>query len=229
MRDALEADPHVEVVAECRDDETAIERILALSPDLVLLAVGSSRTDGFEVVETVGPDRTPPTAFVASDGEHAVRAFEVGALDYVLKPFEGARIQEVVRRARSLAAASDDDEDDSGANGGPPFDAGGRFVVRGRERIRLVPTDRIDWIEAYGNYVRLHEGDRSHVVRATLGGVAARLDPAEFARIHRSTIVRVDRVTELVPWFGGDYEAILRDETRLKVSRRYKRNLLPAE
>ncbi len=227
----------VAVVGECGDGEDAVAAIRQLAPDLVFLDVQMPGLDGFDVVAHVGPDRMPAVVFVTAYDEHALRAFQVHALDYVLKPFDDERLRRALAHARRfldrdgeilarrLAAALAER-----TPVGPAHAASRgyvtRFTVKQDDRIHFVPAADVDWFEAAGNKVVLHVGERRHAIRATLHSVLEGLDPARFTRIHRSTIVNVDRVREVQPWFGGDYVAILRDGRKLRVSRNYREDLL---
>lgn len=233
VRLALERAPGVTVVAECGDGEAAVGAIRAHAPDLVFLDVQMPGLDGFGVIERIGADRMPGVVFVTAYDEHALRAFEVHALDYVLKPFDDARFGDVLAHARrrlveerqgetarALAAVL---QEGAGTDGGP---WARRIMVEEDERLRFVPVEAIDYLEADANYVRIHAGGDEHRIRSSLSGLLERLDPRQFIRIHRSTAVNVDRIGEIQPWFGGDYLAILRDGRQLRVSRRYRAGLL---
>jgi len=238
VRIALEGHPEVEIVAECVNGEEAIAAIRDLRPDLVFLDVQMPGLDGFDVIEEVGVEAMPVVVFVTAYDEHALKAFEIHAVDYVLKPFDDARFADSVRHACERIRQADADALASRLHGvlrelpGPlrhDGEVGGwarRIMVRERDRIRFVPVDDIDWLEGAGNYVRIHAAGDSHLVRATLTGLAERLDPARFVRIHRSTVVNLDRIREVQPWAGGDYVAILHDGETLKVSRGYREELL---
>jgi len=239
VRLAIAGEPDVEVVGECRDGREAVAAIRRLHPDVVFLDVQMPGADGFAVVERVGADRMPAVVFVTAFDAHAIRAFEVHALDYVLKPFENARVVAALARAREHLQSQRDGElarrlssllrahggagrragewDPHGAAQGTPYVS--RFTVRDDDRIRFVPAADVDWIEADGNYAVLHVGERTHRIRVALQTLAGELDPGQFVQIHRSTIVAVDRVREIQPWFGGDYIAILRSGKQLRVSR----------
>lgn len=241
IRETLEEEPRIEVIAEIGSGEEAVARIPEAAPEVVLLDVEMPGLSGLDVVAEIGIERMPPVVFVTAYERHAVQAFEIHAVDYVLKPFEPERLRSAVRRAlrrlafdrteetaRSLGTllrALDDPlaDPDPGVAGNRHLE---RFVVRERDRIRFVPVEEIDWLEADGNYVRLHSGDREHVIRATLSGTLERLDPRRFVRIHRSWAVNVERIAEVQPWFGGDYIAILEDGEQLRISRTYKSALL---
>jgi two-component system, LytTR family, response regulator len=233
VRLALAREEAVEVVAECPDGASAIEAILALDPDLVFLDVQMPGIDGFEVIARVGAERMPPVVFVTAYDEYALRAFEVHAIDYVLKPFDDSRFRAVVAHARSRVGTDARGEQsiplerllrDSGR-----VDEAGyarRVMVEADERIRFVPVEEVDYLEAEGNYVRLSTGATTYRIRTTLTGLLQQLDPARFVRIHRSTAVNLDWIQEIQPWFGGDFVAILRSGAKLRVSRRYRHGLL---
>src|SRR5512134_2376593 len=195
----------VELVGECRDGEEAVIAIHDLTPDLVFLDVQMPGMSGFDVIEAVGTDRMPLVVFVTAYDQHALRAFQVRALDYLLKPFDRERFTDALQRARKqlehaetgdlgrrlLALVKDLRRDQ------PRSD---RLVVKSGGRLFFLRTDEIDWVEAAGNYVRLHVGGASHLLRETMTAMEARLDPEKFFRIHRCRIVNMDRIQELQPW-----------------------------
>jgi two-component system LytT family response regulator len=236
IRLALGAERDVEVVAECADGGEAVEAIRRLGPDLVFLDVQMPGLDGFGVVERVGAERMPPIVFVTAYDEHALRAFALHAVDYVLKPFDDRRFRETLRHARRQLRLERESElgrrlaalvrDYAALGAGPAGGYATRVLVRHGERSHFVATDEIDWFEAAGNYVRLHAGPRTELIRTTLARLLLQLDPKTFARIHRSTIVNLSRVREVHPWFGGDYVATLTDGQELRVSRSYRDALL---
>jgi two-component system LytT family response regulator len=232
IRLALAELPDVELAGECKDGESAVRQIRKLSPDLVFLDVQMPGMDGFDVIETVGSERMPPVIFVTAFDRHAIRAFDVHALDYLLKPFDDARLHDAVRHAR---ARIDDERIGSLAERltallenrhSPETKVLRRLAVRERERIRYIDVSDVDYLTAEGNYVRLHVGRETHLIRLTLSALERDLDDERFQRIHRSTIVNLDRVAELQPWGGGDYVAILKDKQKLRVSRTYRDGLL---
>ena len=252
IRLALASEPDVDVVAECCDGDEAVEAIGRLAPDLVFLDVQMPGLDGFGVIERIGAERMPPVVFVTAYDQHALRAFALHATDYVLKPFDDHRFHETLRHARRqlrlaresalgrrLAALMHDytalaDAGPDGARGPvppattpvPPAGYVTRVLVRHGARSYFVATEDVDWFESAGNYVRVHTGERTELLRATLASLARQLDPAKFARIHRGTIVNLSRVREVHPWFGGDYVATLTDGRELRVSRTYREGLL---
>ncbi len=243
IRVALEPEADIEIVAECLEGTEAVRVIGELNPNLVFLDVQMPGLSGFEVVEQIGVDLMPPVVFITAYDEHAVQAFEMHAIDYVLKPFEDDRLISAVKQVRRRLRADDDAEFRSrlselvtsspsdeyvktpkGHQSEPAYAS--RLAVRDRGTFRFVQTEDIDWLEASGNRVRIHVGTQSHIIRATLSGTAERLDPTTFVRIHRSTVVNVARIREVQPWLGGDYVAILHDGRELKVSRVYRDRLL---
>jgi two-component system, LytTR family, response regulator len=236
MRTALGRLPEVEIAGECADGLEAVAAIQRGQVELVLLDIQMPGLDGFGVVERVGPERMPAVVFVTAYDSYALRAFEVHALDYVLKPFEPGRFEAAARRAieqvrmrqagetgRRLAALLRELPPGLDPSGGRHAT---RILVREGEGFGFVETARVDWLESAGNYVRLHAGERSWLIRSTLASVQSALDPARFVRIHRSTIVNLDRVREIQPWVGGDYIAILKDGRKLRVSRTHREELL---
>jgi two-component system LytT family response regulator len=226
----LQQEADVEVVGECSDGTQAVSAIQEQSPDLVFLDVQMPGCDGFQVIRHVGADRMPTVVFVTAYDEYALQAFEVHALDYLLKPFGKDRFQQTLRHAREalerrragdlgrrlLALVHDIKPEPQRVE---------RLVVKSGGRVFFLRTDEIDWIEAAGNYVRLHLGAESHLFRETMNRMESRLDTRRFARIHRSRIVNTERIKELQPWFNGDYVVVLRDGTRLTLSRGYREKL----
>ena len=242
VRLALANDADVEIVAECEDGEGAVAMIRRLQPEVLFLDVQMPGLSGFDVLAALSPAERPVVVFITAYDAHALRAFEMHALDYLLKPFTDERFRDAVAHAKAhvrmrdsgLAARVDqllrdrmremDAAPDSPAvRPGEPL---ARFVVRSGERISMVRAQDVDWFGVDGNYVTLNVGDRSYKVRATLRALAEQLDARRFVRIHKSVIVNVDRIRELQPWFGGDYVAILVDGRKLRVSRTYAPELL---
>ena len=226
----LQMETDVEVVGECSDGSQAVSAIQEQAPDLVFLDVQMPGCDGFEVIRNVGADRMPTVIFVTAYDEYALQAFEVHALDYLLKPFGKDRFQQTLRHAREAL-----DRRRAGDLGKrllalvhdikPEPQRVERLVVKSGGRVFFLRTDEIDWIEAAGNYVRLHLGAESHLFRETMNRIESRLDGRRFSRIHRSRIVNTERIKEMQPWFNGDYVVILRDGTRLTLSRGYRDKL----
>jgi two-component system LytT family response regulator len=225
IRRLLRSEADIDVVAECGDGRDAIEKIRSLRPDLVFLDVQMPEKDGFDVVGAIG-EPLPAVVFVTAYDQYALAAFEVHALDYLLKPFNKQRFERAVSRAREqLAQRADDRLFTLLKEVRPPVRHLTRFVVRNEGRLRLVDAGQVDWIEAADNYARLHVGATSHLVRETMGRLARELDPERFVRIHRSTIVQLDRIRELLPAFHGDLVVVLRDGTRLNMSRGFRQSV----
>jgi len=230
LRALLGGEGDVEVVGECANGKTAVEAIESLKPDLVFLDVQMPVLDGLGVVEAVGAEEMPAVIFVTAYDRYALRAFEVHALDYLLKPFDRPRFQQAVQRAREQLQRHKSAElnerlvallEDSQTNRKPQD----RLVIKAGGRVFFLKTEEIDWIEAAGNYARIHVGKESHLLRETMSALETRLDPEKFLRIHRSTIVNIERIQELQPWFHGDYVVILRDGTQLTLSRGYRQKI----
>jgi two-component system LytT family response regulator len=221
----LAGERDVQVVGSCASGTEAVGLIRATAPDLVFLDMQMPELDGFGVIEAIGAERMPTTIFVTAYAEHAVRAFEVHALDYLLKPFGRARLERALEHARQRLSA----ERTTAMAGrllaladqmrGTPREQ--RVIVRSGGRVQFISPDRIDWVEAEGNYVCLRVGAESFLVRDTMAGLGARLG-AGFFRIHRSTIVNVARIRELRLAAGGDYDVILKDGRMLPLSRLYR-------
>jgi two-component system LytT family response regulator len=231
VRSLLNEQPGVEVIGEAQDGDQAVQAILRESPDLVFLDVQMPEKNGFDVIQAVGADRMPAVVFVTAYDQHALKAFEVHAVDYLLKPFDRERFEGAVDRARRQLENAD-----TGVlkhqlqrlvaqltPATAPRQE--RLIVKTGGRLFFLRADEIDWIEAAGNYVRLHVGKEAHLLRETMNAIEARLDPNQFLRIHRSRIVNMERVKELHPWFNGDYAVILRDGTKLMLSRGYRDRL----
>jgi two-component system, LytTR family, response regulator len=221
VRRLLGHETDVTVIGECGDAASAIDAIRTTPTDLVFLDVQMPDADGFEVIRAVG-ESMPAVVFVTAFDHYALGAFEVHALDYLLKPFTATRFALTVARAREHLARGNRRLD------GLVRDLAGksrylsRFVVRVNGGVRLVATDHVDWIEAADNYVVLHAGVEAYTVRDTLTRLDAELDPDVFVRIHRSTVVRLDRIVELLPSFHGDFVVVLRDGSRLAMSRTFR-------
>lgn len=198
----------IEVVQACGDGARAVEAVRANQPDLLFLDIQMPEMDGFAVLEALSPVPLPTVVFVTAHDDHALRAFDMHAVDYILKPINPERFRTALARARQRVGRE-----------------AMRFVVRQAGRLHLVRADEIDWIEAAGNYARLHVGGRAHLIRATIASLADRLDRATFLRIHRSTIVNLDRVTTVAPHAHGEYVVLMQDGARLTSSRSYSAGL----
>ena len=217
----------VAVIGEVGDGQQAIDAIRQERPDLVFLDVQMPSVDGFGVLRALEGEIMPYVVFVTAYDQYALKAFEVHALDYVLKPFNAERFSQALHRARAAITRRDDVEGSVDKDRLRTLVASltaeqrekQRIVVKSSGRVFFVKVDDIDWIEAEGNYVRLHMAAQSHLLRETMKGMESVLDTSQFIRIHRSTIVNADRIRELQPLFHGEYAVILRDGTRLVASR----------
>jgi len=225
LRHALSSIPDVEVVGECGSGDEAIQAISNRRPDLVLLDIQMPDCSGLDVVREIGFANMPPVIFITAYDDYAVSAFELNAVDYILKPFEEARLRESMERARnrisreSQAVLSQKLEKllDSQKRKWPD-----RLVVRSGERYEFVPVESIDWIEAANNYVLLHCGSKQHLLGETMTSLEGRLDPAKFARIHRGRMVNVRKIVALHPLFSGTYALELQSGVRITTGRQYK-------
>ena len=225
LRRFLKAVPGVELIAECGDGASAVQAIETHGPDLVLLDVQMPELDGFEVLGALDSPKLPAVIFVTAFDKYAVRAFEVHALDYVVKPVEEDRLRAALAHARqriaehrsATAGLADLLRELKSGRGHLT-----RVPVRSEGTIKVIELTDVDWLSAADNYVTLHAGRHEYLVRDTIAGLERRLDPASFVRIHRSTIVRLDRIAELMPDAHGDFTIRLKDGTRLDMSRTYR-------
>ncbi|MGH7554067.1 MAG: LytR/AlgR family response regulator transcription factor, partial [Longimicrobiales bacterium] len=217
-------------VGECGDGDDALDAIRELEPDVVFLDIQMPGRDGFGVLEDLSVDHPPQIVFVTAYDQFALQAFEAHALDYLLKPFDEERFRRTLDRVRNQMRGQRRRDLDSRltellADIRQRSRFLDRLVVRWAGRIVILRVDDIDWIEAAANYVKLHIGPRVYLLRETMNQLEEKLDPARFMRIHRSTIVRIDRIRELEPIFQGDYLVILQDGARLTSSRSYREKL----
>jgi len=236
VRRLLADHPDAAVVAECNSGRSALDAVATHKVDLILLDVQMAGLDGFEVVRGLDANEPPIVVFVTAHDAHALRAFEVAAVDYVMKPVRKERLAAALDRARALLASRASAAvgerlqrmlAELGAESRRPVQRSGaeRIEVQDGERLLYVPTSSADWFEADGPLVRVHAGRNVYQVRGTLAHIEESLDPARFVRVHRSYLVNIERVRELQPWFGGDAILVLQDGHRLKVSRTYRAQL----
>ncbi len=229
LRALLKNVPDIEIVKECGNGREAVSSIRALQPDLVFLDVQMPELDGFEVLENLAGHPLPVIIFVTAYDQYALKAFEVSALDYLLKPFDDARFHKALGQARRQIEQQDSSElgrrlltllgtRDVKAEVPPPRYLT-RLMVKTAGRVIFIRAEEIDWIEAYDNYLRLHVGGKAHLLRQTMNELEATLNPEQFVRIHRSTIVNLDRIKELCSHFNGEHLVILHNGTELKLSR----------
>lgn len=225
LREMLAPHDRLEIVGECRDGAGAVAAIVSLTPDLVFLDVQMPGMSGLQVIEAVGPERMPRVVFVTAHDRYAAKAFELHALDYVLKPFDEDRLANTLRRVFASLAPDDLERRLAALLAGFAPAPGERLVIQEAGRALLVPVDEVDWLEAAGKYVVVHAGRETHTLRGSISALEAELDPRRFVRIHRSTIVRLDRIREIRGNPGGDGEVVLRDGTTLAASRSHRHRL----
>jgi two-component system LytT family response regulator len=218
----LRKDPEIAVLGECSSGMDAVKVVRELRPSLLFLDVQMPGCDGFDVVESLGADVPPAVIFVTAHDQYALKAFEAEALDYLLKPYADARFFRVLARAKAALAHR------VLKNGPLENRSWDRIMIRSAGRVSFLPADEIDWIEAADYYSGLHMGAKTHLLRRSMAELERDLEPNHFCRIHRSTIVNLSRVRDLCLDSGGEYEVVLRDETRLKVSRGYREKLQAA-
>ena len=230
VRHHLDGEPDIEIIGECGHGAAAIEAIAELSPDLVFLDIQMPEVSGFDVIDAIGVARMPAVIFITAFDEHALHAFDVHAIDYVLKPIDGERFRVALERARLRLATTRDDFVERVTAAletlGRPMVRryAKRLAVKGDGRVLLLDVQEVDRVEAAGNYVEDHTGSRRHLLRETMTSLEARLDPDRFVRVSRSSIVNADRVRELESMFNGDFVVVLRDGSRVSGSRRYRRS-----
>ena len=234
LRIWLAGEPDLAIVGEAGTPAEAIALVLRERPDLLFLDVQMPGADGFSVLEAIGAEHLPEVIFVTAHERHALQAFEVSALDFLLKPVREERFRMALVRARQELARGEardgparlsallDRVREPSADGSRRI---ARFAVRARDRFVIVPAAEVQWIGAAGNYAELHVAGATHLVRSTLSELEAGLDPALFARIHRGTLVRLECVREVIPATHGDYDVALRDGTVLRMSRRFRTGL----
>ncbi|HEX2217651.1 MAG TPA: LytTR family DNA-binding domain-containing protein [Gemmatimonadales bacterium] len=240
----LKHEPDVTVVGVANNGREAVEAIRAHTPDLVMLDVQMPGMGGFDVVRALDPERMPVIIFITAYDSYALQAFDVHALDYLLKPFKAIRFREAIERARAQIAqrqplaraqlrAVAEEMSRKVESTEPPLpldeEPGAspltRILVRDQGKMFFVRTADVDWFESDGNYIRIHIGERQHMIRGRINNLERRLDSDQFVRIHRSTVVNLDRIKEVYAWFGGDYMVVLADGTQLKLTRKHRDRL----
>lgn len=229
IREFLKPEADIQVVGECGNGVQAVSAVRSLAPDLLFLDVQMPGMDGFAVLEQLRQERLPFVIFVTAYDKYAVQAFEVHALDYLLKPFHRERFARATERARKQIRAIDGDLTcqirELIQELRPPARYLERVMIKTAGTVFFLKTEEIDWISAEENYVRLHCGKASYLLRERISGLEAQLDPGRFQRIHRSNIVNLDRIQELHPLSHGDYQVLLKDGTELVLSRGYRERL----
>ncbi len=227
IRRMLQDDDEVEIVGECGNGKDAVAMIRKRDPDLIFLDIQMPEMDGFSVLEALGVEQLPEIVFTTAYEQYAIRAFELHALDYLLKPFDQARFCDSIKQAKERLSQRqfDDGRLQIGAlleNVKREPSYLDRLIIKADGRIKFLKTQEIDWIEADDKYVHLHTGKTARMVRQTLTAMEALLDPQRFQRIHRSAIVNVERIKELHPLSAGEHAVVMEDGTKLTLSRKYK-------
>lgn len=230
IRRMMEDDPEMEIIGECSNGREAVAAVQSLLPDLLILDVEMPLFDGFAVLDALKSSHLPLVIFVTAFDHYAVDAFKVHALDYLLKPFDRERFAAAIEHAKThLRQARKDQLDQGLLDLLKQIDTGTkhleRLFIKTDGRVFFLSTADINWIEAEGNYVNIHTASKSYLLRESISGLEAQLDPKEFVRIHRSTIVKLSLIKELQSWSHGEYRVIMHDGTQLMLSRNYRDNL----
>jgi two-component system LytT family response regulator len=235
LRVLLEKDPQIEILDECRNGREAVKAINTLSPDLIFLDIQMPEMDGFDVLEHVGPEHIQAIIFVTAFDQYALKAFDVHALDYLLKPFDDERFAHALQRAKAQIEAHEinrlskrllallEEREQKSLREQKGYLT--RLMIKDAGRMTLLKVDDIDFIEADGNYAKLHAGRKAHLLREKMNDLEGRLDPAKFVRIHRSIIVNLERIKEMHPHFNGDYIVVLDNGRQLRMSRTRREHL----
>ena len=227
----LSSEPDIEVIGECTNGRETVEAVYTLKPNLIFLDIQIPELDGFQVIEEISAEQQlPAVIFITAYDRYALQAFDVHALDYLLKPYNRERFRRALERARAhllngKAAVVDERILSLLENLKTEPKRLERLMIRSQGRVFFLRTHEIDWIEAEGNYLRLHVGKETHLLRETMSRLESKLDPDKFLRIHRSALVNIERIKELHPLFSGDYTVILHDGTQLTLSRSYHSKL----
>jgi two-component system LytT family response regulator len=237
LRLLLERDSQIEIIGECRNGKEAVKAIETSRPDLIFLDIQMPEMDGFDVIEHVGAEHVQAIVFVTAFDQYALKAFEVHALDFLLKPYDDVRFNQALQRAKAqietreiskiskrlLALLEERESQKHISTRQTPYLT--RLMIKLASRVVLLKVREIDWIEADGNYAKLHVGKKAHLLREKMHDLEAQLDPQHFVRIHRSIIVNLERIKELHPHFNGDYVVVLEDGQQLKLSRSRRESL----
>jgi len=230
IKNLLKNDDRLKIVGECSTGVQAVNAFIKIKPNLIFLDIQMPGLDGFEVIQTVGAENMPPVIFVTAYDQYAIKAFEVHAIDYLLKPYEQDRFRAALERgireassrkdgvsSKKIAALVDKILEEKQISK--------RILVKSSDRISIIEIEQIDWVESAGNYVQIHAGKETYLLRETMNNMEQRLPPQFFARIQRRTIVNLDRIKELRPALHGDYVVILKTGSRLLLSRQYSDRL----
>jgi len=236
LHSLLSQDPSVQICGECARGDEAVDAVRTAHPEILFLDIAMPGLNGFEILDQVGSGALPVTIFVTAHDDHAIRAFEVNAIDYLLKPFDDRRFFQALERAKKqvrqlrvqalvqqISTAVEGEAEPAGAGKGAAYLE--RLVIKSASRLILVPVDEIDWVQAQDYYVEIHAGGASHLLRESLQDLESKLDPRRFVRIHRSAIVNLSRVKELHTTSHGEYAVLLLDGHRLKLSRTHRARL----
>lgn len=221
LRRLLDTQPDVAVVGECSSGREALDFLKNQHADLLFLDIQMPEMDGFAVMEEIVRERRILVVFVTAHDAHAVRAFDVNASDYLLKPFDRERLERCLHRVRAQCDAMRQEVE-------PSRQRPNRLAVRSSGKVFFVKMEDIDWVEAADNYIVLHLKNETHILRETMNSIQTRLDPQKFLRVHRSRIVNIERIKELQPWVHGEYLIVLQDGTQLTLSRSYREKLMGA-
>jgi two-component system, LytTR family, response regulator len=231
IKQLLAGETGIEIVGECGDGKSAIAALRDLQPDLVFLDVEMPGASGIKVLEKSEPTELPAVIFVTAYDEFTIKAFDFHAVDYLLKPYSEDRFREALNRARRQVGQKN--KHAVTERFADLFDYLKlnqnylkRVIVNAKNRLITLPVDEIDWIETYGNYLKIHTRGKSYLLRETMNNLSSRLDPEKFVRIHRATLINLDRVKEFQPMFGGQYTVVLRDGTELTLSRNYRQEVM---
>lgn len=231
VRRMLREESDIEIIGECGNGAEAVAFIDESAPDLIFLDIQMPEMNGFETLRSIAAEKVPAIIFVTAYDQYAIQAFDVHALDYLLKPFNQERFRRAVSRAREQIEKLQTGKIDerlasllADLKGGKKYLE--RLVIKSVGRVFFLRTDEVDWIEAAGNYAKLHVGREAHLIRETMNGLEAKLNPDKFLRIHRSTLVNIDCIKELHPLFSGDYTVMLKNSVELTLSRNYRDRLL---
>ena len=230
MLNLLETDDSIEVCAECGDGRSAVEKITELEPDLIFLDIQMPELDGFGVLAELSMPKLPAVVFVTAYDQFALKAFEVHAVDYLLKPFDRERFRAALQRAKTRIGSRHTSPTEENlraliAEVRPDSKAIQKIAIKSSGRVTFVKVEDIDWIEAADNYVEIHAGTAAHMLRETMTALSTRLPAEKFVRINRSCIVNLERVKELQPLFHGEYTVVLNDGKKLTLSRNYRSSL----
>ena len=231
IRRLLEAENDFIVAGEAANGEEAISAIEREKADVVFLDIQMPLLDGLALTDEIDPEFLPEIVFVTAYDEHAIQAFEAGAIDYVLKPIDPARFRKTLDRVRRRIVAGGNELIENRIvrllSGLPTRGEQylQRIAIRQGERIRFLGIDEVEWILSQGNYIELHSGGKKFLLRETMSGIEKKLDPRQFLRIRRSTVIRVDHIKEIQPMFNGEFTVLMRDGTELATSRRYRKRL----